>query len=176
MTAFVRPSTGNQSGLRVEGDQLVVSSGAMLPPRCVKTNEPVVGVPLTKTLYWAHPALYILVLFNLLIFAIVYLCVRKRCDLTFYVSPDAAKKRTTRMIYAAGAALLGFLLIFGGIAEHSLGIAVFGGVLILVGLVIASVFSNVLTIATHKNGEFWIKGCGPEFLDSIRNAPQRSRF
>jgi hypothetical protein len=49
--------------VRVEGDQLVVQSGAVLPPFCVKTNEPVEPSRMwKKTLIWSPQYLGLLIL------------------------------------------------------------------------------------------------------------------
>ena len=57
---------------------LVMSQNEPLPDRCVKCNQPVNGQRLTRKLYWHSPYIYLFVLLNVLIYAIVTLIVRKR--------------------------------------------------------------------------------------------------
>src|SRR5436309_2493776 len=60
------------------GPLLVMSQGARLPDRCVKCNAPANGQRLTRKLYWHSPYLYLLILLNLLIYALVAIFVRKK--------------------------------------------------------------------------------------------------
>ncbi len=66
-------------GLWRDGTMVVVERDAVFPARCVKCNAPVPASRMReRNFYWHTPALYLLVLLNLLIYAIVALAVRKR--------------------------------------------------------------------------------------------------
>ena len=67
----------DRGGFWSDGKNLVLHRDARLPDRCLRCNEPAT-VRLRKTLYWHHPALYLLILAGLLLYAIVALIVRKK--------------------------------------------------------------------------------------------------
>jgi hypothetical protein len=89
---FQTPETGfdampavRLAGLpRVDGKCLVVASGTVLPPVCVKTNQPVSeGDLVRKQFDWCSPWVALLLLVNVLVLLIVYFIVHKKCSLTF---------------------------------------------------------------------------------------------
>src|SRR5579872_5285818 len=61
-----------------DGAVLVLSREASLPPRCVRCNEPADEPTKSRKVYWHSPWLYLLILFNLIIYAIVAAIVRKK--------------------------------------------------------------------------------------------------
>ena len=157
-----------RSGIRVDGRYLVVRSGAVLPARCIKTNELVEQAAVNKTFYWVNPAWLLLILASPLALLVVYLVVRKECHITFSMSRSERRKvwtRTTASLLVFGAAVAATIV---GVAEAEVGLAVAGIVCLFPGLVMAIVFANPIGVAKAKNDEFWIKGCGRDFLDSIR--------
>jgi hypothetical protein len=64
-------------GLWREGNRLVTTSTATLPPRCVKCNQLGTVQYANRKFYWSTPWLLFLILVNLLVYAIVALVVRK---------------------------------------------------------------------------------------------------
>ena len=153
--------------MRVEGNLLVVRDGTVLPPRCIKTNAPVAEAPVKKTLYWATPALFLLILINILVLLIVYLIVRKKCQVQYYISPEVKKSQWIKLSAAAGTLIAGVACIVVAIILND-GLWVLpAGVLILTGLVLGITGSSTLRPVRHRDGEFWLKGCGPAFLASV---------
>jgi len=153
--------------MRVEGKHVVVKSGTALPRFCVKTGEPVEDDPTTKTLYWAPPWVFVFILVNLLILLIVYLVVRKSCRLTYSLSAEEKRKRAWKLAATVVLMVLSAGVFLWGVgAESPLVLA--GAVGFLVGLILLVAFSNTVGIAKHRDGEFWIKGCGPAFLDAVK--------
>ena len=61
-----------------DGRQLVVRPGCTLPDRCIKCNEPAEHPLQSRRFYWHHPALYLLVLVDLLIYLVVAVIVVRR--------------------------------------------------------------------------------------------------
>ena len=47
-------------------------------------------------------------------------------------------------------------------------LATAGLVGLLASLVLLVVWGGVLKVRRHRDGRFWIKGCGQPFLDSLR--------
>jgi hypothetical protein len=153
--------------MRVDGKSLVVKSPAELPPRCIKTNEPVDAQAITKTIHYAPPWVYVLFLIHILIGLLVYVLVRKACRITYYMTEDQRSKYWYRGLATWLILLGGFAMIFVALARQSPMLGVLSGLLILGGLVYAAIATNSVSIAKHRDGEFWIRGCGPDFLRSV---------
>jgi hypothetical protein len=109
-----------------------------LPPPCVKCGAPADGKPVTKTFYWHHPALYLLIVVALLIYAIVAMIVRKSIRLTVPLCARHAQRRSAAVTLAwviplAGAAD-GFILprlgVDGGITALAVVSFIMAGIVI----------------------------------------------
>ena len=92
------------SGIWSDGDTLVVHRNAVLPDRCVKCNAPAGGDRIRRRFAWHHPALYLLILVGLLIYAIVALIVQKKAVLELGICAEHRKHR--RMMTTAAWVLL----------------------------------------------------------------------
>lgn len=68
---------------------LIVHKKATLPDRCLKSNEPTQS-RLKRSLYWHHPALYLLILLHIVIYAIVAIIIRKSA--VFWIPLSRSKK------------------------------------------------------------------------------------
>ena len=174
---FQTPETGfdatpavRLAGLpRVDGDYLVVASGTVLPPVCVKTNQPVSQRDLVRKQFdWCSPWVALLLLVNLLVLLIVYFIVRKKCSLTFGLAPRIRRGYRTRMLVkiAIVIALL-FAIPLSAALDSSVAIAI-SVVLFLVGVVSLFIGNSPLRVAKHREGMFWIKGFSPEYLASFK--------
>ena len=154
------------SGMRQEGDLLVIPQGAVLPMFCVKCGQPAEGT-LKKTFAWHSPLLYLLILVNILVYAIVAMVVSKKLKLEV---PLCAEHRGKRKLYLG----LGWGLLLGcipaGIVVGSMG-ADMEGIGFLLGLVmfIASLVFFILGARTmvakvidDREGRF--AGVSPAFI------------
>jgi hypothetical protein len=148
---------------------------AQLPDRCVKCNEFADGPTKTRKVFWHHPAVYLLVVINVLIYALVGLIVRKKVLVAAGLCAVHKKRRRIGLTvawsgFAAGMAALA--LVASGTqnrAVTSLGVVALVAMLpaILVGMRMARV-----VYARKIDKEYsWLKGCGPEFLDSLPQFP-----
>jgi hypothetical protein len=163
-------SSGTARQYRREEKQLVVKSGVVLPLYCVKTGEPITEEDLrTRTLTYSPSYVIILIVLSLLIGLIVYLIVRKKCTLTFGLSPRIRSKYRNRVLIALFVAILCVGGIFLSVKLDN-GMLMFASiVLMLVSLVVVLLGGSPLTAANHVNGRFWIKGCSRAFLDRIES-------
>jgi hypothetical protein len=100
-----------------KGNRLVVPKGAALPSYCVKCGQPVIGEPFKKTFFWHNPWLFLLVLVNILVYAIVAMILRKRFDLAVPLCPEHLQSRKNLLIATW---VLGLGFIPGGILVGAL--------------------------------------------------------
>src|ERR1043165_4984617 len=78
--------------------QLVTRSETPFPARCVRCNAPANGYRLKRQLYWHPPAYYLFILFNLLVYAIVAMCVRKKAILHVGLCEKHRERRKWGMV------------------------------------------------------------------------------
>ena len=154
-------------GVRVDKQCLVVKSGVILPPRCVKTNVLVEGKPRKKTLTWAHPAWLLLFLVNIIVGLIVYALVQKKCKIQFSLCDEERLKYRKRAWMIAALILAAFGFGAGAIATEEYLLFIPCAVLVFSGLLFAIVAGAPIRLTRARGEEFWVKGCGPEFLQSF---------
>lgn len=61
-----------------EGDVLVCTPGANLPPRCIKCNAPADMPSRRYIFHWHHPVIYLALLMGVLPYVILAIVLRKR--------------------------------------------------------------------------------------------------
>jgi hypothetical protein len=140
--------------------------GAALPARCVKCNAAAELPVKERTLYWHHPALYLLVVVQVLLYAIVAMIVRKKA----MVKPGlcaAHRRRRNRWILAgwlSPVAILGLALLAGSLTQNGAAVASLAILPILIAIVL-SVNKAQLLVATRIDERYvQVKGCGEPFL------------
>ncbi len=148
-----------------EGKVLVCHPDGVLPARCVKCNEPAVQPMKERTLYWHHPAWFLLILINIIIYAIVALIVRRKANLTLGLCASHRSRRTLSLWLGWGGFVLGIAAIFAGGA-----MVIVGLVLILAGIIAGFAGGRFVYPQKITKEEVRVKGCGEPFLESF---PQR---
>jgi len=132
-----------------DGSKLIIPAPppgqpAILPPLCIKCGAPADGKLLERTLYWHHPAVYLLILAGLLVYAIVAIVVRKGMKVRMPLCAHHAQRRSIGVTLAwvlplaglADAIILPQFNVDGGI------VALIAIVLVLTGLVLWGVVSS----------------------------------
>ncbi len=106
------PSRGGQSGETVWRNQklLVMVPDAALPPRCVKCNGPAEEPTKVRKIYWHHPLLYLLILINLIVYAVVAAIVRKRALVAPGLCAEHKKRRQIGLLIGWGGVVAGMML------------------------------------------------------------------
>jgi hypothetical protein len=128
-----------------DGAVLVLRKSAALPDRCVRCNAAANGSGFKKTFYWHHPALYLLILPGLLIYAIVALAVRKKATVFVGLCPDHHRQRRWSIAGSAVLAVLGVVFLFVAI-ENGAFFGWSGLAMVLAGAVWGSVGSRALAV------------------------------
>ena len=154
-------------GIWRQGSVLVFHKSAVLPDRCIKCNAPALGTRVDKTLYWHHPALALLILAGLLIYAIVAIVVRKSAKVSLGFC-ELHKSRRTKMLIAGwllfATALAAFIVALG---EESGGAALGGVALLLAAVVVFLLAARFIQVKKIDDHYVWLKGVDPAYLDQI---------
>lgn len=168
-TTECAPALGDGS-FRVEGKLLVVRSGAVLPPICVKTNQPVSPHDVvSRRLTWCSPLVALLILLSGLLLILVYFLVRRHCTLTFGLLPAVRRKYRNRRLVKSIAAIALFFALPVTAAMDSTAVTIVVLVLFLVSIVSLFIGNSPLSVTNYRKGEFWIAGCSKDFLAGIQS-------
>lgn len=161
--------------------KMVMHRQAVLPPRCIKTGAPA-ETAVSKTLYWHHPALFLLVIPGLLVYAIVALLVRKSMTFAFPLTNRARGKLRMRLTLGVICLFSAFGAMFGGIALASdngqggdNGIFALLGVILFFVLLFTSIFfftmARIVTPIKITDQFTVVKGVAPEYLALLPDWP-----
>jgi hypothetical protein len=149
------------------GAEVVTERQADLPDRCFKCNAPAGGYKKKIVLRWHKPGWYLLILVNILVYAIVASFVSNKADLRVGLCPGH-RTRHRNMVLGAWAAVLGPMVLTGvGIGMDSMGTAMAGLVLFLAGIIFAIVGTRIATPARVDEHFAHLKGAGPAFVTSL---------
>lgn len=145
---------------------LVMTKDASLPNRCIKCNSPA-SESLKRKLNWHHPALYLLIVVSILVYAVVALVVRKTAVVNVGLCQEHRESRRLSMIITVLLALVAILSCFAGI-QFDVPVLV----LVSFGLVLASAIYGIITlrvVAPTKIDEHyvWIKGVDTSYLQEF---------
>jgi hypothetical protein len=169
VTEPVSTADGN-TGIAVwrDGNVLITLIGAEMPHRCVKCNGPADQPTKARKVYWHHPGLYLLVVFNIIIYAIVATLARKTTFVRAGLCIEHKKRRRIALIFAWTGSLSGIVLMFLGMGSSW---GVWGallGVLLILGSVIGGlIFARIVYAKKIDKIYVRLKGCGIVFLDSL---------
>jgi len=151
----------------------VTSDGAVLPARCIKTNQPVGAVDWTRTkkVYWTPPWVWFLVLVSPLIAVIVSAILQKKATLTYSLSRPVRAGYMKKTTFSLSVFLLGLGLMIYSFGNDSsswqMAGVICGIAMLFLGLILAVVLSKAISVKKYQDGWFSIKGCSPEFLASL---------
>jgi len=164
-----------ESSHAIEGKYLVLSDKTALPMRCVKTNQPVEeNAYCAWNLPWIPAWLKILMLTGLGFLFFVPFVVRRRCRVKAGLSQTAWLRYFFLKLLAVFLILGSFVppMIFGKLEMDEWAFYSFMclPILIWIGLIILIMGSSPLSIVRHKGDRFWIRGCSPAFLESLKES------
>ena len=151
---------------------LVMLPGAVLPDRCVKCNAPADAPTKNRKVYWHHWGIYLVVLINIIFYAIVALIVRKKA----VVAPGLCARHKTRRAVALAIGWTGVLgglaLLFVGIAQTiDPAFALLGLLLMLFAAIELIAFGRIVYPTRIDSDYVRLKGCKPAFLDTLPPFP-----
>jgi hypothetical protein len=161
--AAVTPDAGG--GTWRDGAVLVLAREASLPRRCVRCNEPAAEPTRSRNLYWHNPWIYLLIILNILIYALVAIIVRKKVALAPGLCAAHKKRRRLGIATAWALLLAGVALLFMGRW------AVLGMLVILLALFVTVGATRIVRANRIDAQYIRLKGCGAAFLDSLPPFP-----
>jgi len=162
-------TAGRVGGWR-DGTVLVLTLNAPLPNRCVKCNEPAEQPTKNRKVYWHNPWLYLLILLNILLYAVVALFAGRKAVIAPGLCSTHKSRRRIGIAIAWALLLSGVALLVWGIGESDGGgaVEVPGGLLlILVAAVVSTIVTPILRAQRIDAQYVRLKGCGTAFLDSM---------
>lgn len=163
-----------QGGIWREGKRLFTRSQTPFPDRCVKCNAPANGFRLKQTLYWYHPAYFLLLLLicatsfiGLLVFIIVTMAVRKKVLLHIGLCEAHLKERTIGIIICTAGILGAIALYVVAAIKESWELVLVGTAALLFGIIWGIVKARTIVATKIDNDMVWVKGVGPAFLNDL---------
>ena len=170
LTATDRAAATDDSAVWRDGNVLITLVNAEMPHRCIKCNEPADEPTKKRKVYWHPGTLYLLLLINALIYAIVALVVRKKVIVSAGLCGEHKKRRRNALIIGWTGTVVGLVLMFHALGSGSSGggIEAFVGILVvLASIIVGMIFARVVYAKKIDKTYARLKGCGPEFLDSL---------
>ncbi len=154
-----------------DGKVMVMRIGSAGPPRCVKCNDPSVQPVKARTFHWHHPAWYLLVPINVLLYVLVGLLIRKKAKVALGLCARHLRRRRLFISLAVAGLIVGSVIVVAGAnRDSSGGAALLGMAVILVSVVAGLIGARTAYPVGITKEEVRFKGCGPEFLESLGEA------
>jgi len=153
-----------------DGKFVIVPTGSELPERCIICNEPLSSAPKSRKLYWHSPWIYLLILMNILIYAIVALIVRKKCALSPGLCSEHATRRLRRLMVVIGVGVAGLVIGFYALSHDYGQLSLISFAIAIISL-IAAIFVGRLIYANKITADFArIGGCQEPYLAALDEA------
>lgn len=154
--------------IRVQGKYVIVTCNAVLPPRCVKTNQPVSSPAVVKEIHWKSNAEALIGFASEAAHAAMHFVPRPKLRFEYFIS--ARVRRRIRIQQALGG--LGLLLFIPLAILVSAMRLPDEAIFLIIAWISVSVclifLSAPIGIVDFKNGEIWIKGCGKAFREQLK--------
>lgn len=157
----------------VDGSQIICGKEVMLPPVCVRTGEREDLVEVRrKAIYYVHPAVYVALIGGLIPLLILYMILRKKVVVSFYLSRRVRNRRMIGMVLGLVLFISSFFTI-PVMAEmrvnEGVGLLAFIGMM-FTGLILLLMNQSAITAKRHQNGSiFWLAGFKPAFFNTLRS-------
>ena len=152
------------AGIWRQGSVLVFHKSATLPDRCMRCNAPALGTRVNKTLYWHHPALALLILLGVLIYAIVAMVVRKSAKVSLGFCDLHKSRRTTMLITGWLLFALSIAAFIVAAGANAGGLALVGVALLFATIVVFLLAGRFIQVKKIDDQYVWLKGVHPEYL------------
>ena len=157
----------HHDGCRRDGAGVFLPHGSDLPPRCVRCNAPAAAPLKSRTLYWHSPWLYLVLLVNLLVYAIVALVVRKRVEVGVGLCETHRRSRRRDLAIGLGVLVAGVVGVFVAASADRAGTALLSGLVAFVAMVTVVVRTRSVRATRIDDTGARLVGFGRPFLDAL---------
>jgi hypothetical protein len=164
---------GGSAAVWRSGKFLVMRKDATLPNRCVKCDADAPGEKLPRKLFWHHPAVYLLILPGLLIYAIIATVIGKRAKIQIGLCREHRERRKRNLLIAWGLFLSSIACFIGGGMLANGWIVGFGIVALIASPIYGMITCPMVTPKKIDDQFVWLNGVSPKFLDSLSEFPGR---
>ena len=155
-----------------EGDRLAMQKMEELPEACVRCNAPAEDPPISMTVFWHHPAIYLLCLGGPLVYLIGAVASRKRAPLRIPVCARHRAHRRNLVIATWALVVLGFAAFILGTREESEVLLWTGLIAWTVAFVPGILASRRPLFAVKMDYDYvWLKGACPAYLARLPDEP-----
>ncbi len=173
-------SAADTAELVVSGRDVLTPDGLTWPDRCVVCGAPAIGYRQTLKLFWHHPAVYLTLMFNIIIYAIVAALVRRRATVHVGVCDVHRRRRRNGFLVGWLGLLTGIAMMIGagtGLLPGMEGTLIVVGALLAVTCPIVALFMcRLVTVVTIKDGRARLR-VGKPFLEYLLTASrQKEKF
>lgn len=145
---------------------VLYQDGSRWPARCYKCNQPTDGKKLVKLTY-VNPWIYLSILITPILTIILALIFQKKFSLDMPICEAHKQKRKRFLIFQWS--MIALATVFFGVAVGAnSGLAAGLAGLFLLLVVIAGIGGRLLYAAKLKNGYYWLRGAGKEFVADLR--------
>ncbi len=151
-------------GLWRSGKTLMLEIGTELPERCVKCNGVANLQRLKRRLYWHNPAVYLAILVNLIVYAIIAVLVRKKADTAVSLCAEHASARKRDILIGVIGAPLAFIASIFGYTSDWPALGIIGTVLFLVALIYSLFRARVVSAQKIDEKYVTLTGVCPAML------------
>lgn len=138
-----------------------------LPNRCVKCNDEAVEPTRTRTVYWHHPGFYLVLLINIIAYAIVALIARKTAKVSPGLCATHKQKRQLGLWIGWGGFVLCFIGTFAAFGNDSPGLGSLFLLATLGSIIAGMVMSRIVYARKIDDRYVQLKGCGEAFLAGL---------
>src|SRR6185369_13936838 len=163
---YFPPPTHNLNTIWRNDSTLVMTKEALLPNRCIKCNAPA-DEQLKRKLTWHHPALYLLVIASLLIYAVVAMVVRKTATVNIGLCEDhsSTRRRNIAITWALGLASVAGFVVAVMLEDGTFAVL---GIFLLLATAIYGIVTLRVVVPTKIDDYFvWLKGIDTNYLQQF---------
>jgi len=156
-------------GVWRQGPLVVMRRDAVLPDRCLKSNEPSAG-RLKRKLQWHHWTVYLALLVNVIVYIILATIISRRATIQIGLSQPWFARRRRTIVIAWTTFLTGLALTASGLfagPSWAPWLAIAGVLMMLGGAIYGLVAARLVAAKRIDRTHIWLKGACPEFLDAL---------
>ena len=172
------PDGYTPDGVWRQGKLLVMHKQAILPDRCVKSNQPAEGRRLKRSMSWHHPAIFLAICAGILVYIILALVLSKRATIYIGLSEEwfARRRRAIIIGWIVVLASVG-MFVTAGVYSDRLGeeivapLILAGVATFFAGAIYGLVAARMVAPTKITSEHIWIKGVQPEYLATLPECP-----